>query len=183
MKVHLWLSNPKWAGDQAFIDAVAACAGQAEHGMVRLDLDSDCGRAIQARWPERIPRSASLGHLVRNVAGAVVSVTKTSIGIDRVTDDEYAARLAICKDCPGGHVILNADGSPRSCGSMLHAAKARGEGPCGCVLSLKARDRTEDCPKGYWPEDERVETTLGAGGGVQSVQTQEFEICAQNLLV
>ena len=73
MTVHVWLTNPKWAGDQAFIDAVVACAGQAESGMVRLDLETDCGRAIHTRWPKRIPRSASLGHLVRNVAGAVMN--------------------------------------------------------------------------------------------------------------
>ena len=151
MIVHVWLTNPKWTDDQAFIDAVVACAGQAESGMVRLDLDSECGQALRARWPKRFPRTTSLGHLARNVADAVVSIAKTTVGIDRATDKEYEERLAVCTACPGGHVVLNADGSPKTCGSMLEAAKSRGPGPCGCVLALKARDRAEACPKGYWP--------------------------------
>ena len=151
MIVHLWLSNPKWAGDQAFIDAVATCTGLPENGMVRLDLDSDCGQAIHARWPERFPRSASLGHLARNAAGAAWSVAKTAAGIDRVSDNEYTKRLAICKACPGGHVVLNSDGTPKTCGRLREAAAPRSGRTCGCVLSLKARDVAEYCPFNYWP--------------------------------
>lgn len=106
-----------------------------------------CNSAVP-RTPGNQP--SSLVTLTVNLASAAMSIAKTSIGVDRTTDEEYAARLAVCKACPGGHVVLNADGSPKTCGSMLEAAKANGEGPCGCVLELKARDRKQNCPSHYW---------------------------------
>jgi hypothetical protein len=65
-------------------------------------------------------------------------------GRPKVSDEEYARRLSICENCPGGYV----DKSQES-----WICKAPG---CGCrlqegvILPGKARWADQECPKDYW---------------------------------
>jgi hypothetical protein len=65
-------------------------------------------------------------------ARAVISMTKTAFGMNKVTEQEYHQRLAACSKCPA----LIAHKGPPKCGA------------CGCLVELKALDKTEKCPVG-----------------------------------
>ena len=54
-----------------------------------------------------------------------------SDGLTNVTKLQLAARLAVCTKCP-----FNKNGT---CSE------------CGCVIATKAKWRSADCPKEYWP--------------------------------
>lgn len=103
------------------------------------------------------------GRLVRSASRGAASVAKTSLlRHDRTTPLEHAARLDVCRDCPGGHATFRDNGALHTCGPMIAGMAGSGGGsdgkpgkPCGCVLSRKALDRGEDCPFGYWPTIER----------------------------
>lgn len=72
---------------------------------------------------------------------------------ERLDDRDVDLRLSICKRCPGGHVVLKPNGLPLSCGKLLNGTENGAEGrPCGCLLRQKARDATQSCPFGYWPD-------------------------------
>lgn len=86
----------------------------------------------------------------KRAAHSAHSVAKTSLGIDRATDEQVEARLNVCRNCPGGHAVWK-DGDVRTCGPMLASIKDEGGGTCGCVLRKKARDRAERCPFNWWP--------------------------------
>ena len=95
----------------------------------------------------------------RAAAHATKSVAKTSIGIGVATDEQIAARLAICVACPGRHATFKQDGTLHTCGPMLESLREAGRKTCGCVLNKKARDLAEDCPFGYWPTTPTESTT------------------------
>ena len=98
------------------------------------------------RHPSRLRQAANL---TRAGAHAATSVAKTSLGIDRASDDLVEARLNVCRNCPGGHATWK-NGDLHTCGSMLESAKGTGDGACGCVLRAKASDQRERCPLGWW---------------------------------
>jgi len=92
---------------------------------------------------------AKAANLLKATFGAAVSVAKTSCGMNAATKEMFEARLAICTKCPSA--IMNADGTPKTCGPMLESAMKKNGKTCGCVLRLKARDKTQKCPQDKWP--------------------------------
>jgi hypothetical protein len=94
--------------------------------------------------------------VLRHASHAATSVAKTSLGIDRATDEQVEARLNVCRQCPGDHAVWRDDpasgGDVHTCGPMLGSMREAGEGTCGCVLRKKARDLAEDCPFDWWPK-------------------------------
>jgi len=101
------------------------------------------------------PTQAAPGRgAVGNVARGAVSIAKTQIlRRSRISEDGYQARLAVCRDCPGGHAVWK-QGDVHTCGPMLQSIRDKNQRTCGCILRAKARDRYEDCPFGYWPKIE-----------------------------
>lgn len=93
--------------------------------------------------PDPLPKKKSL---LKKITHAAKSVAQTSVGLHRVSQEQYNARIQTCAQCPGGHVEFK-NGKPFSCGPLL------GDKPktCGCNIPSKARDIREDCPNGYWP--------------------------------
>lgn len=90
--------------------------------------------------------------IITKITKVVKSVVKTQIlGKDKTTDKEFADRMLVCKYCPGNHVKLK-KGQPFTCGEMIKSLTDKKQKTCGCVLTLKARDRKEDCPFSYWPK-------------------------------
>lgn len=73
----------------------------------------------------------------------------------RLSDQQVAARLSVCRQCPGGHAQFKKDGSLLSCGKLLAGQPRTKNRPCGCYLRRKARNAREDCPFGYWPSLEQ----------------------------
>lgn len=93
-----------------------------------------------------------LHDIVRGVVNGASSVVRTELlGVERLTDHEVQIRLATCRRCPGGHVVLRSNGDPFSCGPLLRSRPEEKGSPCGCILYAKARDARETCPFGYWP--------------------------------
>lgn len=130
--------------------SVGTCAIEARPGTIHV---SACHSCTSRKPPEPVAltvdsRPVSASALARNAAHAAASVIRTAAGIDRATSDEVAARLAVCATCE--HAVRDAAGKVSTCGPMLSAAKEKGAGTCGCVLSAKARDRREACPLGKW---------------------------------
>lgn len=99
----------------------------------------------------KTPPPSPRGGIVRGVIHAAASVAKTSLGIDRASDEQIKARLDVCRACPGGHAIYRRD-KLHTCGPMLQSMRDAGRGTCGCILRGKARDPAEDCPFGWWPK-------------------------------
>lgn len=89
-------------------------------------------------------------HAIRGAA----SIAKTSLGIDRASEEQVEERLNVCRKCPGGHAVWK-DGDIHTCGSMLQSMRDAGQGTCGCILSKKTRDLAENCPFGWWPQSEK----------------------------
>lgn len=89
-------------------------------------------------------------NVLRHAGHAATSVAKTTLGINRATDEQVEARLNVCRQCPGNHAVWR-DDDVHTCGPMLASMREAGVGTCGCVLRKKARDLTEDCPFGWWP--------------------------------
>lgn len=131
--IRIHTSNLEAAGllAQAKIAAV-----KVEGPWYHFDRGGSAYQRIAARMPAatRTPREPLT---VGKVATAAASIVKTqALRMDRVSDEEHARRLAICKACP--RVALNAAGEPGKCEI------------CGCGLSLKARDKSQQCPEGKW---------------------------------
>lgn len=101
----------------------------------------DLDRVLKKATPA--PKKSSL---LRKLSHAAKSVTQTTFGLYRVSEEQYNARIQACASCPGGHVEFR-NGKPFSCGPLL------GNKPktCGCNIPSKARDMRENCPNGYWP--------------------------------
>jgi len=86
----------------------------------------------------------------RRTAHGATSAAKTAVGIDRLPPPEVQRRLNVCRSCH--HAVWEKDGSDvYTCGPMVESLRRAGQGTCGCVLSIKARDAKEACPFGYWP--------------------------------
>ena len=100
------------------------------------------------RHPSRLRQAANLTRAAAHAAG---SVAKTSLGIDRASDELIDARLDVCRQCPGDHATWK-NGDVHTCGPMVESAVRAGDGTCGCILRAKARDAAENCPFGYWPD-------------------------------
>lgn len=72
---------------------------------------------------------------------------------DPLDNDRIATRIEICVNCPAFHP------STRSCGRLVLDAVSsqpvniNGENiyPCGCLIDLKARFKSEQCPGKFWP--------------------------------
>jgi len=104
--------------------------------------------------PDQAPSTSTVNRYARaatRAAHGARSVAKTSLGIDRASDELIEARLNICRQCPGNHAVWK-NGDVHTCGPMLASMKGEGRGACGCVLRKKARDLKERCPLDYWPE-------------------------------
>ncbi len=112
---------------------------------------------LRKRWasgapPQPASKLRAAARVTRRVARAARSIAKTSIGIDRATDEQVEARLNVCRQCPGSHAVWR-DGNVFTCGPMLASMREAGtSGGCGCVLRKKARDLAEGCPFGWWPK-------------------------------
>ena len=90
-------------------------------------------------------------NVTRRAGHAAKSISKTTLGIDRASDRQVEARLAVCRQCPGNHAVFR-KGELHTCGPMLDSMRDAGQRTCGCILSKKARDLAEDCPFGWWPK-------------------------------
>ena len=102
--------------------------------------------------------AAQAMNLLKATLHAGKSVIKTELlNIDKTSDVMYNDRLRVCEKCPGGHATFK-DGKLYTCGPMLASAMSSGQGTCGCILSLKARDSKEHCPFSYWPNDGKKES-------------------------
>jgi len=77
--------------------------------------------------PGPIRKAANLGRAV---------VRHAVDGARKLNDNEYEARLAVCRNCPSCDV------------ERMVCREVR----CGCFLRKKARWRSENCPLGQWPE-------------------------------
>ena len=94
-------------------------------------------------------KGRQLTNVITRAVRAGTSIAKTSLNINRATDEQVEARLAICRQCPGNHAIWK-NGDLHTCGPMLESMKRAGQGTCGCILRKKARDLTERCSFGWW---------------------------------
>lgn len=99
--------------------------------------------------PMPAPKQQAL-NVISAVSRAAKSVAKTTLGIDRASDEQVQARLNVCRQCPGNHAVFK-NGDLHTCGPMLDSMREAGEGTCGCILERKARDLAEGCPFGWWP--------------------------------
>lgn len=75
--------------------------------------------------------------LARRAANLGVAFMRHAVdGLRHVTEEEYEARLQIC----------------RSCSSCDQEQLICRQPSCGCLLTVKARWASEACPLGKWPE-------------------------------
>lgn len=124
-----------------------------EHYWIESRAYIELCRRWQAARPSkpRPSRSRQIANLIDSAAHATHSVARTSLGINRASDEQVEVRLDICRQCPGNHAVWK-NGDVHTCGPMLQSMKGEGGGTCGCILGRKARDLTEECPFGWWPE-------------------------------
>lgn len=86
---------------------------------------------------------ATLAHLASlvSVGGqAVPKLAGVALGIGTVSAELHAARLAVCRACPGGHYHNGV------CGKLA----VRTGSTCGCIVERKAWLQSEQCPNNYW---------------------------------
>jgi hypothetical protein len=87
---------------------------------------------------------------------AVGSSVKTAIlRLDRTTPEQFKARIDICRACESS--TKTRKGEPYTCGPMLESMVNPDLSTCGCVLRRKARDKSQQCPYGYWAPIEEIE--------------------------
>lgn len=124
-----------------------------EHYWIEPQAYLELCRRWQATPPPkpRPSRPRQIANLIGSAARATRSVARTSLGINRATDEQVEARLNVCRQCPGNHAMWK-NGDVHTCGPMLQSMADNGGGTCGCILPRKARDLTETCPFGWWPE-------------------------------
>jgi len=140
--------RPREANTPEALDAFLSLAGGDPTGRIRK------GHTIHPVSPRHrsrdiAPPKPARPSLPARIAAAGASVVKTQVlRIDRVDDESFAARLAVCAACPDA--VLK-DGKPHRCGPIYAAWKQEGGATCGCLLELKARDKTQACPQGKWP--------------------------------
>lgn len=103
---------------------------------------------IAPERPESEADGGASGKLRRAIKGAASTIKTQTLRRDRVSDEVFEARLAVCASCS---LCIVKDGKPHSCGPMLEERKQAGAKTCGCVLKNKARDAKQDCPNGWWP--------------------------------
>lgn len=136
---------------------VAVDLERAENAQARAEA-AKVGRVVESNghryavvtreWWEARKRGRPTSKARRAIGGAL-STVKTTLGIDRVSDEVFNARLAVCASC---ELCIHKDGKPHTCGPMLEERKEQGKKTCGCVLRNKARDAKQDCPNGWWPK-------------------------------
>lgn len=63
-------------------------------------------------------------------------------GLERLPEHEYEKRLAICRGTAG----------VSACEALNPETGICRDWRCGCALQKKAWWRSEDCPRGRWPE-------------------------------
>lgn len=103
----------------------AFAAWEASRGPCLSDPNATPVEGDDVHAPGLIRRAVNFGTaLVRHAAD----------GLQRVSDEEYAARLKVCEGCP-------------SCDLTRFICR---EPACGCQLRLKASWRSEKCPLGKW---------------------------------
>lgn len=88
---------------------------------------------------------ATLAHLASLVSAggqAVPKLARVALGIGTVSAERHAARLAVCRACPGGHYQGGV------CGQLVR----RTGSTCGCLVDKKAWLASEQCPNGYWSQ-------------------------------
>ena len=94
----------------------------------------------QGRGPGQIvlaePEIGEPGLLRKAVHLGQAAVRHAADGLQKVDDVDYESRLAICRGCPVCDVerLVCRDGA------------------CECYLQIKARWRSESCPRSQWPE-------------------------------
>ena len=78
---------------------------------------------------------------MRHAGHAATSVAKTTLGIDRASEEQVEARLDVCRQCPGQHAVWR-DEDVHTCGPMLASMREAGQGivvllggdyPAGCT--------------------------------------------------
>ncbi len=88
-------------------------------------------------WKRLLGKPAREPGLLRKVFTYGKAVARDVLaGRPRVTDEQKAARLDVCRDCP--------QFNPRKGSCRV----------CGCNLDAKAGMATEDCPEGRWPHQD-----------------------------
>jgi hypothetical protein len=75
----------------------------------------------------------------RNLTKAIIK--HTSDGFERLTEEEYLARLVVCKG----------NDKQSACDAFNKETEVCKDWRCGCSLNKKAYWRSEDCPRGFWP--------------------------------
>jgi hypothetical protein len=118
------------------------------HGVEWINKPKATEEAKPKPGPPSITRQAL--NITRHALHGAASIAKTSLGIDRASDEQVEARLNVCRRCPGGHTVWK-NGDVHTCGPMLDSMRTSGQGTCGCILHKKARDLAEGCPHGWWP--------------------------------
>src|SRR5699024_5669787 len=140
---------------------------------------SDNQAADAAGGPTGTKRQSRPHGIVRRAAHAAKSVAKTSVGIDRASDQQVEARLKVCRHCPGNHAVWRHNGktiTPQTaeerdrlrtsgatvftCGPMLEQQTPSTSKTRGCTLNKKARDLAEDCPNEWWPKAEHCQQNI-----------------------
>jgi hypothetical protein len=99
--------------------------------------------------PEEPTKTQQAKNATKAIASAAKSIVKTQVlRKGRVSDDLYKKRLNTCTNCPGNHAVFK-NGALHTCGQFKDSIT--GKLPtCGCVLTKKARDESQNCPMGYW---------------------------------
>jgi len=99
--------------------------------------------------PKEPTKTEQVKNATKAITAAAKSVVKTQIlRKGRVSDEMYKERLNTCTNCPGNHAVFK-NGALHTCGQFKDSIT--GKLPtCGCVLTKKARDESQNCPMGYW---------------------------------
>jgi hypothetical protein len=74
-----------------------------------------------------------------NFSNAVIK--HVSDGFERLSEDQYLVRLSVCEG----------DDSKPACAVYNSEKTQCRDWSCGCSIKKKAYWRSEDCPRGLWP--------------------------------
>lgn len=81
--------------------------------------------------------------LLKKAANFATALIKhTADGLERLPEDQYLERLSVCQG--------TGDTSP--CEAFHPETAICRDWRCGCSLRKKAHWRSEDCPRGHWPD-------------------------------
>jgi hypothetical protein len=61
----------------------------------------------------------------------------------------WKQRRAICRACPSMQYTFLIG---RTCGKFLHSSNESGKETCGCILTLKDKLKSAECPQHKWPQ-------------------------------